>query len=172
MEPNNPNNIQETIPESVPETKKSPLVMISSLLGKFKKNSSKEQPLVLSPEGVVGTPNVEPVATSAEAPKSKVPKVPKKIIIIIGVIVLALIVLALVVSMLSKNNGNGNLLTSTPSPVPTEEPTQDIPSQYADDEDVLELKNRMEELDRELNDSSFRDETLRIPNLDWNVSFE
>ena len=115
----------------------------------------------------------EPQTVVAEAPKSKMPKlkVPKKLII--GIVFIAIVLIVLMIAMQMLNGGRGNIFTvESPSESPSSTPTVEVPSQYADDTDVAEINKRMEALDQELNSASFRDDRLRVPSLDWNVSFE
>lgn len=146
--------------------KKSPAQMIMGLFESIKEKIKKPK--------AETAPTAAPMEASSESPVIDSPQKPiisKKLILITVVIVVILIILGLVMSMVNKNGGV-ILPTPTPSVTPTSTPTAEVPSQYADDEDVAQIKSQMEELNKTLNESSFRDETLRIPTLDWNVSFE
>lgn len=97
-------------------------------------------------------------------------KIPKKLIIMLLVIVILLIVLSVVLAV-SKNKRPTPTATPTPATSPTPTPVADLPSQYADDPDVADIKARMDALDRSLDEASFRDDTLRVPTLDFDVKF-
>jgi len=63
----------------------------------------------------------------------------------------------------------------TPAPSPTEEPAPTPspgPSQYADDEDVKTMESDIDTLSNALRDTVIREDKLRIPDLDFNVSFK
>lgn len=58
------------------------------------------------------------------------------------------------------------------SPTPASQETSFVPSPYANDEKVLELEEKVLQLEAELELIDFREETLQPPNLDWNVEFD
>ncbi len=119
-----------------------------------------------------------PVVVTPTSPKKFDPrelfskiKIPKKILISVAIALILLVVLVIVSSMLGQKRG-GVAPQITETPAPTEEPISEIPSQYADDPDVAEIKKQMDELDQDLDEASFRDDTLRSPTLDWKVEFD
>lgn len=103
---------------------------------------------------------------------SKLPKIkiPKKIIIAVVALFVILMVLMMVVRLMK--GGRSNVFPVTPTPSPTATPEVEVLSQYADDEDVKKIQEKMQALDRDLNEAQFRDDRLRIPTLDWEVEFE
>lgn len=171
MDPNNQNYSSISPEVEAASAKKSPMQMISSLFSNLKKKPTPTPSEPGSENAASGAENKEGAPANG-LPKSKFPKVSRKVVVIIAALVLLAIVIMVVVGSLGKNKGRSILPNPTPSPAETEAPVEELPSQYADDEDVFELKSNLMELDQQLNDASFRDETLRIPSLDWNVSFK
>lgn len=100
------------------------------------------------------------------------PKIPKKLFIALALILvlLVLLVVAAKVMNLAGRNGATPIAITSPTPEPTVE--AEVPSQYADDTDVAEIRSAMEQLDRDLNDANFREDRLRVPVLDWEVEFK
>lgn len=97
-------------------------------------------------------------------------KIPKKLIIVLVVFVVLLVLLSVVVKTVGNKRPDApSSPTPTMSPTPT--PVSELPSQYADDADVASIKTKMEELDRDLDAAVFRDDTLRVPRLDFDVDF-
>jgi|GEM_PF-7030807 len=66
-----------------------------------------------------------------------------------------------------------NNLESTSSPLPTASTQPEIknPSPYYNDEEILEIEDRIQKIEKELDIVNFREETLRIPSLDWKINF-
>ncbi len=66
-----------------------------------------------------------------------------------------------------------NNLESTSSPLPTASTQPEIknPSPYYNDEEILEIEDRIQKIEKELDIVNFREETLRIPSLDWEINF-
>lgn len=85
------------------------------------------------------------------------------------VFIVLLIVLSIAINIL-RRNGNG--LISTPTPTPSEQ-TDEIsnPSIYANDPEVAIITEEIQKLDENLKDSNYRESTLSLPILDWNVNF-
>ncbi|OGM32932.1 hypothetical protein A2803_05050 [Candidatus Woesebacteria bacterium RIFCSPHIGHO2_01_FULL_44_21] len=116
----------------------------------------------------------QPVVQVATAPPPrKLPgiKIPRKIIIAVAALVVILIILMIAMKLFG-GKGTGVFPIASPSPSPRPTPEVEVPSQYADDEDVRKIQENMEALDKELNEAEFRDDRLRIPTLDWEVEFE
>jgi tetrahydromethanopterin S-methyltransferase subunit G len=145
---------------------------IKGLMKRDKPSAPASTPAAVQTEPAAAPAQVENSATSTVSNLGK-PKIiiPKKLIGIVVAVVVLLIVLMIVMKVLT-GSGSGILPSNTPSPSPTATPVTEVPSQYADDQDVAEIKERMEALDKELNSASFRDDRLRVPSLDWDVSFE
>ncbi len=90
-------------------------------------------------------------------------------IIIVAIIIVLLITLAPYgIKMLKTKK-------PAPTPVPTTapSPTPEIsnPSPYANDDEVLAIEKKIEEVEKELQIVNFREDTLRIPSLDWDIKF-
>jgi len=117
-------------------------------------------------------------ASVTNTPKMKIPKMPHLKIprkAVIGAIVLVVIFIVLMVLLVvAQNFMNANNGTTGPisenSPTPT--PTTTLGSPYADDPDILDIKNKVEEFESSLNSTRIREDTLRIPVLEWDVNFE
>lgn len=62
--------------------------------------------------------------------------------------------------------------TSAPSASPLSTPTTELPSPYANDQEVLDVEHRLEALEAKLKIVNFREDTLHLPTLDWEVSFK
>ena len=93
-----------------------------------------------------------------------------KILIFAGIIIL---ILAVVVFAVRLMNGNGQtpIAVQTPTPTPEEEQAFE-PSPYAEDEEVKAIEDELEALEKDLNSISVKEDTLRIPSLDWNIQFK
>lgn len=163
-------NPEQTQPEIQTPPKKSPVEMLrmglGELVGKFKpKKSTSPNP------GQDFAPQEAAPAPEVQVTKSGLPKIPKKIFVIFVAVAVLFVALFLLIRILG-SSGRNPLPTSSPSPTPSETPIVEIPSQYADDEDVLRIKSALQELDKNLNEAVFRDDRLRVPSLDWEVEFD
>jgi hypothetical protein len=89
------------------------------------------------------------------------------------VIAIFLIVLSLAVPRVLKMI---KTVRPTPTPAPTEapSPTSEIlsPSVYANDEEVLAIEKSIQDLEGQLQIVNFREDTLMIPSVDWDVNFK
>lgn len=161
----------ETPVQNEASSKKTPVQMIMGLFDgiKGKLNKPKVSPTISTD---TTSPFGQETTVQSSDVSEKKPKIPKKVILIAILVIILLVVLALIASMISRNGGGPINQTPSSSTTPSPTPLTEVPSQYADDEDVVQIKAQMEELNKNLNDGSFRDETLRVPNLDWNVSFK
>ncbi len=114
-----------------------------------------------------------PVTTMVvSASASKFPqRVPKKLIILVSAVVIVMVAITVLLRLVS-TRGGAIFPVATPSPSSTPTPIVEVPSQYADDEDVKRIEENMQKLDKELNEAQFRDDRLRIPTLDWEVEFD
>ncbi|OGM29977.1 hypothetical protein A2801_00465 [Candidatus Woesebacteria bacterium RIFCSPHIGHO2_01_FULL_41_10] len=125
------------------------------------------------------TPSVIP--NVKKLPKLNVPQMPKvsfrinkKIVIIIGVIMLLGIIGLVIMSVIGKQIKNGSAPVSpesSPSPTPSSEPGQVIVSPYANDPGVIAIEQQTDDLDAALRNINLREDTLRVPTLDWDVTF-
>ena len=127
-------------------------------------------------EGVETLPQVDsavvPDLQKPATPKIS-PAVLKKVLIVAVILVILLVVLSLVVRMIPK--GSGTVTPSTiPSEIPSPTPQATIgrPSPYSNDPEIAGIKEELDSLDSLLNQATFREDTLRIPQLDWDVNFE
>lgn len=151
-------------------------------------NTQQPVPIVNTPEPVAPTTplpttpvSTQPVVDTTPAkkfdPKAvfakiRTPKIPKKILIVGGVVIVLLLVLSVAAKTLTNRNRSEEVPTPTENATPTASPVSDIPSQYADDPDVFTIKTDIKKLDEDLDAASFRDDTLRSPTLDWAVKFD
>jgi len=138
------------------------------LMGMFNRLKAQKPKLAEQPQAGEQSQG-ETVVTSSSAAMPRL-RLPKKLIVA-GVTLLVFLVLVLVVLKIMQVRSSSPMAVATPTPTPTEIPERVIPSQYADDEDVLEITRRMDNLNKDLNEVSFRDDRLRVPSLDWDVSF-
>lgn len=99
------------------------------------------------------------------------PKIPKKLFIALALMLLVLVLLVVASRVMNLTDRNGAVPSPTTSPTPEPTVEAEVPSQYADDADVAEIRSAMEQLDRDLNDANFREDRLRVPALDWEVEF-
>jgi hypothetical protein len=169
-----------------------PLIdMLNGFLGGLLSRKKAPAPPVVS-----GTTGADNGGASPPAPASAVKtmahplpgvKKPHGSIKILGVVALILIVFLfalqpILTRMLSGNGAGGNVgltPTVTVTPEPTSTPTggggvDEVlrdPSPYANDPEVLEFLDRLGSLDKKMDSIVFREEGLRVPLLDWKVSF-
>lgn len=100
------------------------------------------------------------------------PKQKKLGLLIGGGIFVLLIVLLVVVTLMKGSPIPLPISVASPTPISTTKPDQILnPSVYADDEDTLLIKSDLEKLESDLQNVNFREDTLRIPTLDWNINF-
>ncbi|RJR28911.1 hypothetical protein C4564_03730 [Candidatus Microgenomates bacterium] len=123
-------------------------------------------------------PEPAPVTTMKDElkkPNINIPKIKinKKALILLVGIPAFIIILLVVVSVIKGIGGRVNILPPIPSesPTPSPEPSSS-PSPYQDDEGVKMIEEEISAYEQQLNQSTFRDDTLRIPALDWQVSFK
>lgn len=113
---------------------------------------------------------------SPKVPKFKLPQISStlvKKVAIIGAIILVLLVVLFVVVRMIPRGSIGIIPTAIPSMTPTPLPTitEGRPSPYFNDQEISSIKEELGTLDSLLNQATFREDTLRVPQLDWNVSF-
>lgn len=144
MENNNPQPVPEALPEQVAP--------------------------VVSPQAPIKTSKLKELFNKLKTRTSSF-KVSKKVVVGVVVAVSVILILSLVLALMNRNGGSF-IPTPTASPSPSPTPQVEVPSEYADDDDVKAIQERMLQLEKSLNEKSFRDETLRIPSLDWDVTFQ
>lgn len=90
------------------------------------------------------------------------------------VLVLFIVVIIVVLPYLLKLNLFQSVVAPTPAPsaAPLSTPTTELPSPYADDQEVLDFEQALSALESKLKIVNFREDTLHLPNLDWDVSFK
>jgi hypothetical protein len=98
----------------------------------------------------------------------------KKILIIAAVLFILLLVLSILAPFIMKKIAQVTPLPeASPSPSPASTPEEILnPSVYADDPDILAIEAEINKLEEELKNSDLREDKLRLPNLDWDVSFK
>ncbi len=96
--------------------------------------------------------------------KNKLIKLAAFLVLLIFIVFIA----AFAFRMIKSNN-----LEQTPSPLPTVPIQPEIKnlSPYSKDEEILKIKERIQKMEKELDIVNFREETLRIPSLDWEIKF-
>lgn len=97
----------------------------------------------------------------------------KKVLLIVGSLLIVVVVLFIIFQIFMSRSGNNGLIVP-PKPTSTSTPPTDIiynPSPYADDEEVLKIEADLGKLEKDFLNVYFREDILRLPGLDWNVSF-
>ena len=126
------------------------------------------------PSQVVSSQSPAPEVSDKQPVMPKVsPAVLKKVLIIAGVLIVVLLLLSVIVRMLPKG-GPAVVPTAIPSltPTPTPQSTIGRPSPYSNDPEIANAKQELDILDALLNQATFREDILRISQLDWSVNFE
>jgi hypothetical protein len=64
-----------------------------------------------------------------------------------------------------------------PSPTPSPEVTPSLPgigepSAYATDPEIIDIENRMSDFEKSVNTTNLKEDTMRPPQVDWDVSFK
>jgi hypothetical protein len=93
----------------------------------------------------------------------------KKRLIVVGAILGIFLLLTVGYALIPKQVATP-LATLTPSPVGTEQPRGE-PSAYANDPEVLRIMDALEAFDQEADQTKIREDDLRLPTVDWNISF-
>jgi hypothetical protein len=110
-------------------------------------------------------------AVKSPKPKRKIFRIIKKLVIIL--ILITILFGGLAAALMYLKPQGLNIPGILPSPTPTAESTPSViaPSEYADDEDMLKIKSDIDSLDQDLR-GDIREDTLRVPTLEWNVNFK
>ena len=145
------------------------LVRIKSIFVRSSNSSlpSQSQSALLESQAVPQAVNSSTLSYLPKTTKAQVPKKKLLVILLGGVFVIVALVIAM--SFGRKKDKFSVILSPSPSPTPT--PSIDLPSQYADDEDIRKIKEAIEILNQKINEPDFKNEKLRIPTLDWEVKF-
>lgn len=98
----------------------------------------------------------------------------KKTKILLGLVVF-LFVLLLLLSLTSAGQRVKNSIL--PSPTPSPEVTPNLPgigepSAYANDPEIIDIENRMSDFEKSVNTTNLKEDTIRPPQVDWDVSFK
>jgi len=97
------------------------------------------------------------------------PQKVRKMIIMIVAAALILIVLVVAYSFIPKQVAQP-LPTLTPIPESTSQPVEN-PSPYVSDPELLRIMDSLQELDAKTEQTTLREDDLRLPSVDWDVSF-
>ncbi len=144
-----------------------------------------QEPLVVQPAPVAPVTPAPPKKLDPKAQLGKLKdafspmfaKVPKPVKILLIVLFSIIFLLSLLV-MFVPNTRRTLLGQPTPSPVAvtptaTSDPNAILnPSRYATDPGVVAIEEAVNKLESDLKSVDFREEELRIPLLDWDISFD
>lgn len=143
-----------------------------------------QEPLIVQPAPIAPAPTpVQKIDPKSQLVKIKsafspmFAKVPKPIKILLIALFSIILLLSLLVVFVP-NTRRTLLGQPTPSPVavtPTATPDPNAilnPSRYATDPGVLSIEESVNKLESDLKSVDFREEELRIPLLDWDVTFD
>ncbi len=126
-------------------------------------------PVVVAPaETGKKTPPIDPKEII-----SKIKGMPLKFKLLGGLFLFSLM-LVIIMAFTTPGKKVVSTILPTPSPIPTSTPIGEvkIPSPYATDPEVVDLDTSLEEFDVKLRSTDLKEDTLRIPNLDWDVNFK
>lgn len=132
------------------------------------------QPVPVNP-GMPLQPAPTALKDRLKKPNINIPKIKlnKKTKIALVAVPAFIVTLLVVLSVIKSVGGGVDIAlpipseSSTPSPEPSSSP-----SPYQDDDGVKMIEEEISAYEQKLNESTFRDDTLRIPALDWQVSFK
>lgn len=119
-------------------------------------------------EGGDRVPLIEKIRKFLEMAKLKKPRLSKKKLLLLTVIAVLLLVLALAAPQLRKMIERP--AQPTPSPTPIKESIEASPSAYATDSAVLEFEKMINEIERALKETTFREPALLPPEIDLKVN--
>lgn len=99
-------------------------------------------------------------------------KIPRKFKIMGGFVGL-LFVLLILASFTKQGKQVKELILPSPSPIPASSPVGEvlIPTQYATDQEVLDIEKALTTFDSKLAGTDLKEDSLRVPNLDYTVDF-
>lgn len=138
-----------------------------------------------APQPVPPSPQEEPVSTTKISPidsiKIRIKEVKqslgfndpakRKKVLVGGIALITILVLITVGYALIPKQVATPLPTIAPTPSGTEQPRGE-PSAYANDPEVLRIMDSLEAFDQEADQTILREDDLRLPTIDWNVTFE
>lgn len=129
-----------------------------------------------APEPVLAPGQMQPVPVTQQSaiPEKPKSKFSKKLILIIAGVLLLLVIAGIVLIFIFKGNGGvaGILPIPMASSSPTATATAAPTSPYVNDPDVLKIEEDLRTLDGKLNSTDLREDTLRVPVLEWEVEFD
>ncbi len=137
-------------------------------------------PAAPAPVPPVATSNPFQTVTSSDTPdaspkkKFTLPTLSKKMKILFGSLAF-LFILLILLSLTSAGQRVKNSILATPTPSPESTPgLPDIgePSAYATDPEVLDVENRLGDFEKSVNTTELKEDTIRPPQVDWEVSFK
>lgn len=134
------------------------------------------QPVESAPVPVVSTtPSETPVAKKLNLPHldpQMFKHIPRKFKIMGGVVG-TLVILLILASFTKQGKQVKQLILPSPSPIPASSPVGEVlvPTQYATDPEVLDIEKTMSEFDSKLSSTDLREDSLRVPSLDYAVDF-
>lgn len=128
---------------------------------------------VVAPQNPVSTPrklNI-PKIDPKQIPEM-LKKVPRKFKIMAGFVGL-LFVLLILASFTKQGKQVKQLILPSPSPIPASSPVGEvlIPTQYATDQEVLDIEKALTTFDSKLSGTDLKEDSLRVPTLDYVVDF-
>ncbi len=178
MDPQNQNTGVVSSAPTVPPVATAPVVNLP--------NSSTSVPSnpAVAPQNPTASPNTTAVNTKGGPKKLNIPKIdPKQIpemlkkvprkFKIMGGFVIVLFVLLILASFTKQGRQVKELILPSPSPIPASSPVGEVlnPTQYATDQEVLDIEKALTEFDSKLAGTDLKEDSLRVPNLDYVVDF-
>ena len=129
------------------------------------------EPVTQMPQAMPQNPPISEEGSTKK--KMSLPMPNKKLVVAVLGGILVIVILIIVVVVLSKITGVGGILPDViPSPVETSSAEVKPASPYANDPEVLKIKEDLDTFDHEIDNTELREDTLRIPVLEWSVDFK
>jgi hypothetical protein len=174
MNPEN-TNTQPVMTEPQPQTGLPPVIPAATTAAPQPASA----PQVVTASATNSNPSVATQTSTTKTPKMpnfnfKFGSFSKKTKILISLVIF-LFVLLLLLSLTSAGQRVKNSIL--PSPTPSPEATPNLPgigepSAYATDPEVIDIENRVGDFEKSLNTTSLKEDTLRPPQVDWDVTFK
>ena len=149
-----------------------------------RKSATTSAPSVPSAPAVPTAPSPSASVAPALPKGSGIKKLPAsiKLIGIVGFVLVVFLFALLPILKALTNRGSGSVVVPTPAATMVASPsaTPDAsggeiirnPSPYANDPEVLQFSERLDGLDKDMADTVLREDELRVPLLDWKVTFK